>query len=647
MKQPMQTRAITPVPQSINDEDRTARFTATTEQAAMVWDWERWDIISEVLRMDGVVLPKSGQVPLLDSHSRESVQNILGSARGFDFGERDGFDSLETLVRFADDEASQSAFEKVRGGHLTDVSVGYRVLESTWIPDGKRADVSGKTYEGPVKVATKWELKELSLTPIGADNLAKVRSEYQASKAQVAEDNHKTEEIQMQETNVITPDDLGRAQKEAMEQERTRCVAIREKCRKAGQDDLADDMIQRGVSVQDAVQELFEVMAAKKQPLSVPTIESGPTEQEKVRAAAVDGLLLRSGHKLEKPTPGAEELRGYELTSLVKEYLARTGHDVAKLNSRQAIADYAFSQRALSTSDFTNIFKDVGNIRLQSAYAEAPQTFRPWVNSVTVSDFKDQNVVALSESPNLAEVKEAGEYTYGKLLDKGEKYAPKKYGRIMKLTWETVINDRLDAFSREAVRMGGAAARLESDLVYGLLTGGSNNHGPTMADGVQLFSTASTRLNLLQTGKAINAANLDAGRVLMKKQKGLQGALLDLSPRFLLVSNKNAMTAYVLMNSAANVTADLNSGVINPMQGAFQIIVETRLDDIESGEAWYMIADPGQVDTFEIAYLSGYTSPQMSEREGFTSDTIEWKVRHVFGVGAIDHRGFIMNDATA
>ena len=65
--------------------------------------------------------------------------------------------------------------QKVLDGHITDGSVGYAVTRAIWVPDGTEAAINGKIYQGPLKVSTEWSLKEFSITPIGADTLAKVR----------------------------------------------------------------------------------------------------------------------------------------------------------------------------------------------------------------------------------------------------------------------------------------------------------------------------------------------------------------------------------------------------------------------------------------------------------------------------------------
>ena len=157
-------------------DNDTVRWVLTTEQPAMVWDWDRWDFVDEVLIASGMEVPASRQVPFLDSHSRRSVDDILGSVSDFSEVEVAGYRGVDGLVRFASDERGQMALQKVRDGHLTDGSVGYEVTRAVWIPEDEEAVVDGRTWRGPLKVSYRWRLKEFSGTPIGADTLAKVRS---------------------------------------------------------------------------------------------------------------------------------------------------------------------------------------------------------------------------------------------------------------------------------------------------------------------------------------------------------------------------------------------------------------------------------------------------------------------------------------
>jgi hypothetical protein len=85
------------------------------------------------------------------------------------------------------------------------------------------------------------------------------------------------------------------------------------------------------------------------------------------------------------------------------------------------------------------------------------------------------------------------------MSDAKESYKIAKYGNMFTITWETVVNDDLDAISRIPAMQGAACRRLQNQTVYGVLT--SN---PTMSDTGALFNaTAQTT--------AGGHANLDTG----------------------------------------------------------------------------------------------------------------------------------------
>ena len=67
------TRAAAAAAASFDAAARTVRAVAATEAPVQVWDWDRYEVVREVLLMDGAVLPDNGQVPLLDEIGRAHV----------------------------------------------------------------------------------------------------------------------------------------------------------------------------------------------------------------------------------------------------------------------------------------------------------------------------------------------------------------------------------------------------------------------------------------------------------------------------------------------------------------------------------------------------------------------------------------------
>lgn len=162
---------------SVNESERSVRAVFATEDAVQVRDPSTWQVIDEVLRMDGCVLPTPNRIPLLNNHYRYSLDDVLGSGRAMQIENK----QLIGTTVFADkDELAERAWNKAKQGHLTDVSIGYRVLESVDIPPGQAREVNGKTYtagQRMMRVAVRWQPREISLVPVGADPNAKIRGD--------------------------------------------------------------------------------------------------------------------------------------------------------------------------------------------------------------------------------------------------------------------------------------------------------------------------------------------------------------------------------------------------------------------------------------------------------------------------------------
>ena len=163
------------------NEDGSYPAVITTEQPATVVDWERWEIVREVLLMNGCIMPANKQLPLLDSHSRFATSSIKGSIRNLRIEGTDLVGDVHFWSK-AEDEIS-----KVEEGHLTDLSAGYKTYEeqTVEIKPGKEELVNGTVFKNDfgdnkkLLIRTRWEVKEGSLVAIGADNAAKFRSEIQ------------------------------------------------------------------------------------------------------------------------------------------------------------------------------------------------------------------------------------------------------------------------------------------------------------------------------------------------------------------------------------------------------------------------------------------------------------------------------------
>jgi hypothetical protein len=153
--------------QTLNEEERTFEAVIASETPVEEIDWKRMEVVPRVLLASGAEWPS--QVPLLDSHHRRTTDDQIGSIRQL------RIEGGELVGRAHLSSESTKQWNKVREGHITDMSAGFRVLRETYVPEGKTQVIEGRTFRGPLNVATKWRLFEGSIVPIGGDEQAKLR----------------------------------------------------------------------------------------------------------------------------------------------------------------------------------------------------------------------------------------------------------------------------------------------------------------------------------------------------------------------------------------------------------------------------------------------------------------------------------------
>lgn len=335
-------------------------------------------------------------------------------------------------------------------------------------------------------------------------------------------------------------------------------------------------------------------------------------------------LMARAGYE---DRQNDNVYNGMTLREYARMSLTERGVGVAAYNPMQMVG-LAMTH---TTSDFGNILLDVANKSLLQGWEESQETFEAWTKKGQLSDFKTAHRVGLGGFPSLRKVREGAEYKYVTTTDNSETIALATYGEIFSITRQAIINDDLNQLTDVPMKMGRAAKATIGDLVYAVLTG-----NPKLSDGKALFSSDHKNL---ATG-AIDVTNLDVGRQLMRVQKEpTTGRTLNIRPAFLLVPTALETVANQTIKSASVKGADVNAGIINPIQNFATVIGEPRLDD-NSTKSWYLAAAQG-MDTIEVAYLNGVELPYIDQQEGFSSDGIATKVRIDAGVAPLDYRGLV------
>lgn len=539
----------------------------------------------------------------------------------------------KALVRFDEDEQSDTIFQKVQSGTLQGVSVGYSIKRYEVLDDKDSISSNGR-FKGPdTYVVTDWEPLEISIVSVPADptvGVGRSAEEIHTSidtqedeKSMDEKEILKTEDVKSTEPveTGITQADLAKA----MEQERKRTSEITALFRDFDVEG-ADEAIVMGVSVDEARAMVMDQLRARNKGV---TVTMGEAESDKFRAAAQDAVLMAAGLPVTEPAPGANELRGHSMIELARESLQRECATKANFGDNMETARAAIN----STSTFPAIMSNLANKSVMVGFNEAETTFQIWAGKGSNRDFKEAARVALSEAGNLELVPEGGQFQQDVFGEASARTKVATYGKIFSLTRQAIINDDLGLFSKIATKYGSAAKRLVNKMVYAQLTGTVK-----MQDGVALFDDKHG--NVAGIGEALSLKAIAKAITAMRRQKGIQGtANLNITPKYLVVPPELEVTAYQIVNSTAAVDG-VNSGVVNPYKGRFVVVADAELTD---PGAWYLVADASQHDTIEVTYLNGVETPRLETRQGFDVDGIEYKVAFDCGVSALDFRGLYKN----
>jgi hypothetical protein len=577
--------------------------------------------------------------PLLKVHDRFALEAVIGSVVPGTARIENGRGLAR--VRFSEREDVAPIWNDIRSGHIRAVSIGYQV---------QRYEITRPSNGPELWRAVDWTPFEISAVPVGADPAAGFRSVDHLMPCVLDRDD-KEEGLEQRSQADARPSKPAQVAAEtaaptpaaptaealvarAQETERDRVSTIYDLATRLGLErSFSDDLVKRNVGVDEARRVILDKVAATADQTRVfPHVSlplGGRDERVTRREAVANALLHRYSPTLFPLSEPAREYRGMTLLELAREFLANAGVNVRGF-SRDEIATRALH----STSDFPEILSAVTNKTLRQAYDAYPRTFTAFCRQVLATDFKAMNRVQIGEAPQLLKVNESGEFKRGTIAESKESYRIETYGRVVGITRQVLINDDLDAFTRIPAMYGTAIATLESDVVWAIVTANA-----AMADGVALFHA--THKNLAGSGAALGVTTVGDGRAAMAKQTGLdKKTVLNIRPSFLIVPAALELAAEQLI--AQNLVPAKTGDVVPQSIRTLTPISEPRLDNA-SATAWYLAANPAQIDTIEYAYLEGQQGAYIETRNGFDVDGVEIKCRLDFGAKAIDWRGLYKN----
>lgn len=604
------TRELAARADAVNETERTAELTFSSETP-----YERWFGPEILDHSEGSVdLTRLQEIGvLLFNHDADKP---IGKVEKVWIGD----DSRgHALVRFDTDEESDRIFQKVSGGSLRGVSVGYRIKDYNTIKDGEKSK-DGR-FAGPAVVVTQWEPLEISIVSVPADAGVGVGRSIEDLKGMNTNMNNKHET--MNETEMKKEMDLNQPDvqkdaasktdiQDAIKQERMRSAEITKLCRSF--DLNPDDYIAKGLTLEETRAEVLKELAKKSTPVSV---EVTSDESEKFRAAAADGLAMRAGIDISKPADGAESFRGVSLMRLAYDICEREGGKPNRMDNETLLRS-VFSG---GSGAFPNILANVGHKALMKGYNEVPATFQYWTSKGSNPDFKPSTRVGLGAADELLPMTEMGEFKSSETADMGQQTTVHTFGREWTLTRKAIINDDLSVLARLPAAYGAAARRTINKKAYELLTSGAG-----------IFTSAHKNSG---TG-ALSIESLKAAKAAMSKQKDPSGKMyLNIQPVYLIVPAELEVEAATLIASAVDPTK--NNAYPNPFANRLTVVADPNIED---AKAWYLAAAPGVLPGIEVTYLNGQENPTMRTFTDTDVLGIKYQIYMDFGVNLLDYRAF-------
>ena len=605
---------------------------------------------------------------------------------------------LATGLISRDTEAAREIVASSKLGFPWRASIGAQIQEYEFVKEGQTVEVNGRKFRGPVYVARKSTLGEISFVDLGADEkssarvaakapppadargdtdmgfnawvrakgldpdtldeakLAELKAEYAAEQAADSpQDNPPAAPVQgaaapAPQPGNDPPADPILQMRAAAAAELERITAV-QAAAGDGHPEIAAKAVAEGW---DANRTELEVLRAQRPQAPAVLVARGPSGPQVLEAALClaqhvggsDEQLLASYG--EQVINDADKFRRIGLRKTAELAAAMAGVDLP------LSVDTEWVQAAFSTTSLSGIVGAVANKALAKGFS-APRAVVPRIAATrNHGNFHTHTVYSLAISGDLEPVAPTGELKHLSLSEESWTRQVTTRGAVLSISRQDIINDELGAFTQNATALGrkSSIARERAMALLFIATGAGSSHF-TSARG-NYFEGAATNLQLTSLGTGVQ---------MFRDQTGPDGDPVSIEPRILLVPTALEETGKVLMDRSARMIATALGSTAaskrepnaNVWAGDFEPIVWEWLSRTISGTAgsstaWWLLAGPGDVPACEIAYLNGLEEPTV---EYFGLDQVvstlgvSWRCFWDFGVALAEYRAGVKSKGAA
>jgi len=587
-------------------------------------------------------------------------------------------------------DAAREVVASSQNGFPWQASIGVyfsRPLEL--IKAGRKIEVNGQTFEGPVLVAREAVFREITFTALGVDDntSAQIAASHKREGEKKMEpkflewlqaSHFDAEELSQEQLDSllaswkqitatplpaeeIVPEPVVNADLQAAADAREFVVSINKICAKYDDPEIEVegkkvDLAAHAIREQWTV-EKTELQAMRNsiesRPLPAAHIVQGGTSSIKALEASLllgqtqnDEAFVSSFYD-DKTMEAAlsPRFRGRGLHYLMHECILAAGgtvHPGAK--GDELIRCYQEScilaAGGPSTVSLPGILSNLANKSALRSYLAVPTTWRNFSSTRSLNDFKIHTGYRLTAAGTFLEVGKDGELKAADLTEESYTNQLSTFGRRYFFNRQDVINDDLSMLEGIRNLLGRQAALALEEAVFTLLMSTADN-----------FFHANNS-NLVTTN-AFDIAGLTAAEQAFLDQTDNDGKPVVLGAAGLLVPTSLKTAAETVFRSTMvneTTTADTPAGSTNVFGGKYAPISSPYLNaagmPLQSATTWYMFADPADIGAMEVGFLNGVDTPTIESQEApFHVLGFEFRGYFDFGVARGDHRAAVKSTA--
>jgi len=563
-------------------------------------------------------------------------------------------------------------------GFAWQASIGARADQVEFVAEGKSSMVNGQEVSGPVNIARRSTLGEVSFVVLGADDNTSAQiaasvstsddevttfedwliehgfdeAELQASQRTMLEQLFKGAEstpITASVTSTITEpeqttapasnEDPVMALRKSMTSELNRISAIRKACG-GRHPEIEAKAISEGWEPMRAELEVLRLDRPKAP--AIHSVDRSITTNVLEAACMMTARHPEVESQYDDKTIETATRRfrgGIGLQELLLEAAWANGYTGRTFRDNREVLRFAFHtpiQAGLATVEVAGILSNVANKFLLDGFFSVERVWRNICAVRNVSDFKTVSSYRLVGKDQYELVAPGGELQHGTLGE--EKYQNKAdtYGLMLAIDRRDIINDDLGAITTVPRKLGRGSGLKINDVFWTTFLANA------------AFFTAGNKNFLAGANTVLGIDSMTLAETTFMDQVDSDSKPIGVMPLIALVPTALSAPATQLYKSLEmrDNTANARTPISNPHQGKYRVEVSRYLGNAayagSSTRAWYLMADAADLPLIEVAFLNGQESPTIETAEAdFNVLGVQMRGFHDFGVSLQDFRAAV------